>query len=154
MQSENKTITVTEVMSFDKTHTGLKTELSKLAKTSNIQAGLPFILRGLPVAAILAGDAIAKVSGGSNRIEERMLGSDETLVLNMPSQASPSAIAEKKGDYIREGVTMMCVRCRKTSGESSQIGGPGADGWGWFGRASFGEQGSLGQGNRRQGLFP
>ncbi|KAI1749088.1 hypothetical protein F4782DRAFT_316428 [Xylaria castorea] len=101
-------------MPFDNTHQGLKTELSKLAKKSNIQAGLPFVLRGLPVAAILAGEAIAKVSSGSNRIEERLLGFDETVLLDMPSQNPSVRCTGNKREYTQQGVLMMCVRCWKT----------------------------------------
>ncbi|KAI0546185.1 hypothetical protein F4679DRAFT_558748 [Xylaria curta] len=105
-------------MSFDN---ALKTELSKLAKKSNIQAGLPFILRGLPVAAIVAGEAIAKVSGGSNRIEERMLGFDETVLLNMPSQSPSIRCTENKREYTQQGVMMMCVRCWKGRNERALL---------------------------------
>ncbi|KAI0415726.1 hypothetical protein F5X98DRAFT_376485 [Xylaria grammica] len=96
-------------MPFDTVHPSLKTELSKLAKRGNIQAGLPFIMRGLPVAAILAGGAIAEVSGGSNRIEERMLGPDETFVLNMPGQNPSTSIIQSKRDSRQGGVTMIEV---------------------------------------------
>ncbi|TRX91897.1 hypothetical protein FHL15_007216 [Xylaria flabelliformis] len=99
----------------------LKTELYKLAKKSNIQAGLPFILRGLPVAAIVVGEAIAKVSGGSNRIEERMLGLDETVLLNMPSQSPSIRCTENEREYAQQGVMMMCVRCWKARKEPALL---------------------------------
>ncbi|GAW19525.1 hypothetical protein ANO14919_090130 [Xylariales sp. No.14919] len=134
-------------MPFDTVHPSLKTELSKLAKRGNIQAGLPFIMRGLPVAAILAGEAIAEVSGGSNRIEERMLGPDETFVLNMPGQNPSTSIVQSKRDSRQEGVTMMCVRCWKTRGEllltsrldtsgQSEVGAGTWNGLHSFGRAN------------------
>ncbi|KAI1733763.1 hypothetical protein F4680DRAFT_379366 [Xylaria scruposa] len=105
-------------MSFDST---LKSELSKLAKKSNIQAGLPFILRGLPVAAIVAGEAIAKVSGGSNRVEERMLGFDETVLLSMPSQSPSIRCTENEREYTRQGVIMMCMSCWKARHEAALL---------------------------------
>ncbi|KAI0439740.1 hypothetical protein F4803DRAFT_530058 [Xylaria telfairii] len=104
-------------MPFDNPPRELKIELSKLAKMSNIQAGLPSVLRILPVAAVIAGGAIAQVSGGSNRIEERMLGFDETILLSMPDQTVSVRFAENRGEYTQRGVMMMCARCRKTREE-------------------------------------
>lgn len=52
----------------------LHVELAKIAKLSNIESGLPVLIRGLPAVAILAGAALAKATDGRNRIEERVLG--------------------------------------------------------------------------------
>ncbi|KAI0453501.1 hypothetical protein F5B21DRAFT_279214 [Xylaria acuta] len=134
-------------MPFDNTHTSLKTELSKLAKKSNIQAGLPFILRGLPVAAILAGEAIAKVSGGSNRVEERMLGFDETVLLNMPTQIPSVGFTENRREYT-PGVMMMCMRCWKTRKEPALTARLGCSDQSQWRRDMYDEQISFGQDNR------
>ncbi|KAI0467990.1 hypothetical protein F4859DRAFT_492321 [Xylaria cf. heliscus] len=136
-------------MPFNNTHTGLKTELSKLAKVSNIQAGLPFILRGLPVAAILVGEAIAKHSGGPNRVEQ-LLGFDETL-LNMPSQNRSVGTTENKRECAQQGVMMMCARCWKTRTERAVAAKLGfivdQDQWR---RHAYDEQFSFGQRNVRK----
>ncbi|KAK2766769.1 hypothetical protein FQN54_006083 [Arachnomyces sp. PD_36] len=70
-------------MPFD-TPSTLKTEISKLAKRTNVQNGLPPSMRGLPVLAIMAGRAIAKATNGTNAIEDKMLGTDETVLLAGP----------------------------------------------------------------------
>lgn len=109
-------------MPFDNTPLSLKTELSKLARMSNIQAGLPITLRILPVAAVLAGGAIAKVSGGSNHVEERMLGFDETILLSVPDQNASVGFTENKGEYTqRGGYDDVC--------EVSEDKGAGAGNW-------------------------
>lgn len=85
----------------------LKTEVSKLAKLSNVQGGLPPLMRGLPVLAILAGEAVAKATDGRNPIEERMLGTDEVVSLQGPTQMLNTANKE----WTRPGVREMCQRC-------------------------------------------
>ena len=119
-----------------KTPQSLKTELSKLAKLSNIQGGLPPILRGAPVLAILAGGAIAKFTKGRNTLEERLLGPDETFFLPESDRKPPMVTTVKEKEEFRQGVMMMCARCgqRKTRsdarahangfGETSLAAGP------------------------------
>jgi hypothetical protein len=69
----------------------LKSEVSKLAKLTNIQNGLPPTLRAVPLLAIFAGNIISRAVGGANVIEERMLGADEneTSLLKAPSAELP-----------------------------------------------------------------
>lgn len=84
----------------------LKTEVSKLVKLSNVQAGLPPIMRGLPVLAILAGEAAAKATNGGNKVEELMLGADEAILLVDPPK-QPITMSEE----VRPGVKIMCQLC-------------------------------------------
>ncbi|KAK7414845.1 hypothetical protein QQX98_006360 [Neonectria punicea] len=80
-------------MSPNRTFPSLQTELSKAAKLSNVQAGLPPLIRGLPVLAILAGEAVAKATNGRNAVEERMLGFDEAVLLQAPTQQPSTTTA-------------------------------------------------------------
>jgi hypothetical protein len=66
----------------------LATELSKIAKLSNVQSALPSILRPAPTIAIMAGGAIARGTGGNNLIEEWIQGKDEALCLGAPIEQS------------------------------------------------------------------
>lgn len=89
----------------------LKSEVSKLARLSNVQAGLPPLMRGLPVLAILAGEAISKATGSPNAIEARMLGADETFMLGGPSEKAPIMVVGGGEECVRQGVRMMCGTC-------------------------------------------
>lgn len=59
----------------------LQAELAKMAKLSAIESGLPILIRGAPVAAILAGELLAKATDGRNRVEERLLGDKSVVML-------------------------------------------------------------------------
>ena len=96
----------------------LKNEVLKLAKLSNIQGGLPPLMRGLPVLAILAGEIISKATNGSNIVEQTMLGPDETMLLGSPIAQVSMSTARKEREWIREGMKMMCMRCGKGGIES------------------------------------
>ena len=85
----------------------LKSDVSRLAKLGNVQGGLPPLMRGLPVLAILAGEVVAQATDTRNVIEERILGADETILLDPPQDAS----TQVSGEQIRPGVQMMCLRC-------------------------------------------
>ena len=98
--------------------TSLKAEVSKAAKLSNIQGGLPSIMRGLPVIAILAGETFARVTNGHNKVEERMLGADEAIVLGDPPRQSSSGV---HADIARPGIEMMCQRCAMNDMKSIKI---------------------------------
>lgn len=63
----------------------LKAQLSKMAKLSNMQAGLPSVLRGAPVIAMAAGHVLAKATNGRNVVEERLLGAEDTILLDAAS---------------------------------------------------------------------
>lgn len=90
-------------MPFD-TPSTLKTEISKLAKRSNIQNGLPPSMRGLPVLAIMAGGAIAKATNSnSNAVEDRMLGNDEAVLLAGPSSEKAETSHKQEPDEARTG---------------------------------------------------
>lgn len=66
----------------------LQAELAKMAKLSAMESGLPILLRGAPVAAIFAGEFLAKATGGRNRVEERLLGDDNVVMLGEPQAQS------------------------------------------------------------------
>lgn len=85
----------------------LQTELSKLAKLSNVQGGLPPLMRGLPVLAILAGEVVAKATNGQNIIEERIIGADQAFALQAPGSQTPTT----RHVWVRPGVEMMCQTC-------------------------------------------
>jgi hypothetical protein len=71
-------------------------------------------MRGLPVLAIMAGEALAKATDGQNMVEERMLGADEVFELQSPQVATQVSVAKEIG---RPGVNMMCRACsQKTDG--------------------------------------
>ncbi|KAL3443320.1 hypothetical protein BJX65DRAFT_200285 [Aspergillus insuetus] len=59
-------------------------EFARLARLSNVQNGLPPSMRALPVAAIVAGGVITKLTGMSNGIEERMSGTSDMIALEKP----------------------------------------------------------------------
>jgi hypothetical protein len=64
-------------------------------------------MRGLPVIALMAGEAISKVTNSQNIIEERLLGADEAVVL----QAPPTTTHTTTRNLGRTGVSMMCNSC-------------------------------------------
>ncbi|KAJ4122713.1 hypothetical protein NW768_010153 [Fusarium equiseti] len=97
-------------MSSNKTSQALKAEVSKLARLSNVQGGLPPLMRGLPVIALMAGEAISKATNGQNLIEERILGTDEAVVLQAPPTATITT-GVAAGELGRPGVSMMCQTC-------------------------------------------
>ncbi|RBR07102.1 uncharacterized protein FIESC28_10819 [Fusarium coffeatum] len=97
-------------MSSNKTSQALKAEVSKLARLSNVQGGLPPLMRGLPVITLMAGEAISKATNGQNLIEERLLGADEAVVLQAPSTATITT-GVATGGLSRPGVSMMCQTC-------------------------------------------
>jgi hypothetical protein len=71
-------------------------------------------MRGLPVLAIMAGEALAKATDGQNMVEERMLGADEVFELQSPQVTTQVSVAKEIG---RPGVNMMCRACgQKTDG--------------------------------------
>lgn len=88
----------------------LKTEVAKLAKLSNVQGGLPPLMRGLPVLAILAGEAVAKATDSRNLIEERILGANEVVSLQGPTQT----LSTTNKEWTRPGGKEMCQRCGGT----------------------------------------
>ncbi|KAL2842545.1 hypothetical protein BJY01DRAFT_200619 [Aspergillus pseudoustus] len=67
------------------TQSSLTKEVVKLARLSNLQNGLPPAMRTLPVAAIVAGGLLSKITGTSNAVEERMLGAADMIALENPS---------------------------------------------------------------------
>ncbi|CAJ0538960.1 Ff.00g068120.m01.CDS01 [Fusarium sp. VM40] len=95
-------------MSSNKSSQSLRTEVSKLARLSNIQGGLPPLMRGLPVLAIMAGGALAKATDGQTMVEERMLGADEVFELQSPQITTQVSVVKEIG---RPGVNMMCRAC-------------------------------------------
>ncbi|KAL2843015.1 hypothetical protein BJX68DRAFT_157622 [Aspergillus pseudodeflectus] len=66
-------------------------EVARLARLSNVQNGLPPSMRALPVAAIVAGGVITKLTGMSSGIEERLLGPSDTIALDKPVQTDPKS---------------------------------------------------------------
>ncbi|CVK92199.1 uncharacterized protein FMAN_07145 [Fusarium mangiferae] len=106
-------------MSSNKSSQALRTEVSKLARLSNIQGGLPPLMRGLPVLAIMAGEAIAKTANTTNMIEERMLGADEVFILQSPQKSTGNK--DVKG-YGRPGVSLMCQTCGQKTDKIQRLG--------------------------------
>ncbi|KND89185.1 hypothetical protein TOPH_06145 [Tolypocladium ophioglossoides CBS 100239] len=118
-------------MPQNKTPTSLKTELSRLAKLSIIQIGLPPLLRSAPVLAILAGEVIARATNGRNSIEERILGPDETFLLKEPSRQTPLTTTVRETEGFRQGVGMMCRTCGQ--GKTRFYSYMHTDGWRKYG---------------------
>jgi hypothetical protein len=91
----------------------LKAELTKAAKLGNIQSTLGGPLKSLPVIAIAAGSVAAKAMGGSNVIEERILGRDETFLLGSPTDTMKAT----KDNWMlvsgNSGPAVMCMTCGK-----------------------------------------
>ena len=98
------------------TSTQLAKEVSKFARLGSVQNGLPGAMRALPVAAIVAGNAYAKMLDkdgpellGGNVIERTMLGSDQkdesVMVLEAPSQKMEDGAKGdgEGGELIRQG---------------------------------------------------
>ncbi|KPM38041.1 hypothetical protein AK830_g8541 [Neonectria ditissima] len=98
-----------------RTFPSLQTELSKAAKLSNVQAGLPPLIRGLPVLAILAGEVVAKATNGQNAVEERILGFDEAVLLQAPTR---QLSLTETHVWARPGIAEMCQMCNKTKSKS------------------------------------
>lgn len=71
-------------------------------------------MRGLPVLAIMAGEAIAKTANTTNMIEERMLGADEVFILQSPQGSTRSTAMNDIG---RPGVNLMCQTCGQKTGK-------------------------------------
>lgn len=109
-------------MPANKIPPSLRAEVSKLARLSHVQNGLPPAMRALPLVAIALGEAISRATKNpTNLIEERMLGPDETFQLGGPSVERTVTVGGTahghqpagRGPEGREGVAMMCVRCAK-----------------------------------------
>lgn len=76
-------------------------------------------MRGLPVLAIMAGEAIAKKTNTTNIIEERMLGADEVFILKSPQESTTSSA---KNDFGRPGVSLMCQTCGQKTDKIQMVG--------------------------------
>ena len=108
-------------MVLEKPPPSLTAQLSKIAKLSNIQNGLPLILRGAPVVAIAAGEVLAKATNGRNAAEERILGPEEAILLG-PANSSVQAKASR--DLVsptgRDGIKLMCAICQRRAGGAEE----------------------------------
>ena len=67
-------------------------------------------MRGLPVIALMAGEAISKATNGQNLIEERLLGAHEAVVLQAPSTATITT-GVAAGTLGRPGGSIICQTC-------------------------------------------
>lgn len=104
--------------------TSLRTEASKMAKLGNLQAGIPPVLRVLPVIAIAAGEAVSRVTNQSNKVEDMLLGQDEAFLLQPPSNTNmPSRITHGQSRY---GIAM-CGICDSTGRMSLAMPGDNRD---------------------------
>lgn len=104
--------------SIAKKPTTFKTGVSKLAKLSIAQGGLPPIKRRLP---ILAGEAAAKATD-SSKVGERMLGADEAVLLLGDPPKKALATTMENVDVARPGVTCrICAQSRKKSGYAISV---------------------------------
>ncbi|GFF89040.1 hypothetical protein IFM47457_08016 [Aspergillus lentulus] len=81
-------------MPANKPSIDLTAEISKLAKASRVQSGLPGSMRALPAIAIFAGTALSRTTGTSNVVEKWMLGDEEVPLLGSPTVGN----SEKKVD--------------------------------------------------------
>lgn len=94
----------------------LQAELTKMAKLSVMESGLPILIRGAPVAAILAGESLAKTTGGRNRIEGKLLGDDNVVMQGGPQAQSSTGVAVLS-DSVRHtgpqshGAKTLCMLC-------------------------------------------
>ena len=116
----------------------LRAEVSKLARLSHVQNGLPPAMRSLPIVAIALGEAISRATkSSSNLIEERMLGKvdDEAFLLGYPlvvetvptASTTQSKPARELGG--RDGVIMMCARCGKQNPNATYQGAINVQPW-------------------------
>ncbi|KAF4252988.1 hypothetical protein KXW98_008901 [Aspergillus fumigatus] len=77
----------------------LAAEISKLAKASRVQSGLPGSMRALPAIALFAGTALSKTTGTSNVVEKWMLGDEEVPLLGSLTVGNPDKnVATQTGD--------------------------------------------------------
>lgn len=72
-------------MPANKPSIDLTAEISKFAKASRLQNGLPGSMRALPAIALFAGTALSKTTGSFNIVEEWMLGDEEVPLLGSPT---------------------------------------------------------------------
>lgn len=87
----------------------LKGELSKLARLTNVQSGLPPILKVAPVIAIAVAQRLPKTADGRNLIEDRLLGTSEAIFLSSPVTTESRIKINHSGT--RAGVQSMCNLC-------------------------------------------
>jgi hypothetical protein len=78
-------------MPVNKPSIDLTAEISKLAKASRVQSGLPGSMRALPAIALFAGTALSKTS---NVVEKWMLGDEEVPLLGSPTVGNPDKKVE------------------------------------------------------------
>lgn len=90
-------------------------ELAKVAKLSSVQAGLPGAMSGLPSLAIAAGSKLAKVTGGKNIVESRLLGMDENIRLPRIDLPAPSAATVTRNQGAQGQSLISCNICRRQS---------------------------------------
>ncbi|GIC94873.1 uncharacterized protein Aud_002203 [Aspergillus udagawae] len=81
-------------MPANKLPVDLTAEISKLAKASRLQNGLPGSMRALPAVALFAGTALSKTTGASNMVEKWMLGDEEVPLLGSPTLGTPDKKVE------------------------------------------------------------
>ncbi|RHZ50896.1 hypothetical protein CDV55_102003 [Aspergillus turcosus] len=83
-------------MPANKPSIDLTAEISKLAKASRLQNGLPGSMRALPGIALFAGTALSKTTGASNVVEKWMLGEEEVPLLGSPSVGTTDKKVERQ----------------------------------------------------------
>ncbi|OAR00841.1 hypothetical protein LLEC1_06861 [Akanthomyces lecanii] len=94
----------------------LQAELAKMAKLSAMESGLPILIRGAPVAAVLAGELFAKATDGRNRIEERLLGDNNVVMLGESRAHSTGRMAVQSNSHGHtgpqsHGARLLCMLC-------------------------------------------
>lgn len=100
------------VHTMPQTFAQLTRELSKQASKSSIQDDLPVVLRPFPTIAIKAGDKLAKITGGRNVIEDRLLGAEHTILLDAPRKSHLLAVATKGQCLNIPTAIKSCGTCR------------------------------------------
>ncbi|KAK8120786.1 hypothetical protein PG999_004906 [Apiospora kogelbergensis] len=122
-------------MAPSKSHHEFAAELLKSAKTRNIEAGLPIAARWLPRAALAAGEALTiSKGGGSNLIEERMLGPAEMILVGAPPARDAEKAAAPTIPLATPGPIVQWVDNRSSSGSIRSTcrlcgGGEGIEGY-------------------------
>lgn len=105
----------------------LQAELAKMAKLSAMESRLPILIRGAPVAAILAGELLAKATDGRNRIEERLLGDDNVVMLGESQAQSTTRRAVHSHSHRHtgpqsHGARILCMLCNGNQSTSQSRG--------------------------------
>lgn len=104
----------------------LQVELTRMAKLSAMESGLPILIRGAPVAALFAGQILARATDGRNRIEEKLFGGENVVMLG-ESQALGTGVRQDlqvphRGGPSSHGAQALCMLCNNGRGMKKSRG--------------------------------